>query len=439
MTLGAFIASSSAGFTALYFGRKMTLYIACAGIFLSTAVMQATTNIAGLYAGRLIIGLANGLLMTHSQLYIQECTPARYRGMAIAVFQFWTSIGTLVGTIVDNFTSKIQGRDSYIIPLGIVYIVPGLLCIGMLFIPESPRWLLQMGHKTQAEKSLNWLRPEGWSVSTEFAEMNEALEVEQQLASGVGVLDLFRNRIDRRRTLLSIAAITTQAASGAMFMIAYGTFFFEMAHIGDAFENSCILVAVGVVAVIVNSIVITRYGRRRVFLTTGLIICGMIQLLQAIVYTVHPGTVSTGKAIVGLSVVYLIGYNGCISSYAWVAGGEIPSQRLRSFTFGLATAIGFFGAWLTTFTAPYFINLDSLNWGPKYGYIWTPSCFLTAVWVFWYLPETKGRTLEEIDEMFEAEVPARKFRHYQCRGPAAVVEKVNSNEKSGVETVEHVD
>lgn len=71
MTLGAFIASSSAGFTALYFGRKMTLYIACAGIFLSTAVMQATTNIAGLYAGRLIIGLANGLLMTHSQLYIQ--------------------------------------------------------------------------------------------------------------------------------------------------------------------------------------------------------------------------------------------------------------------------------------------------------------------------------------------------------------------------------
>lgn len=249
-----------------------------------------------------------------------------------------------MGTIVDNFTSKIHGRDSYIIPLGIVYIVPGLLCIGMFFIPESPRWLLQMGRKTQAEKALDWLRPQGWSVATEFAEMTEALEVEQQLASGVGVLDLFRNRIDRRRTLLSIAAITTQAASGAMFMIAYGTFFFEMAHIGDAFENSCILVAVGVVAVIINSIVITKWGRRRVFLTTGLIICGMIQLLQAIVYTVHPGTVSTGKAIVGLSVVYLIGYNGCISSYAWVAGGEIPSQRLRSFTFGVATAIGFFGA-----------------------------------------------------------------------------------------------
>jgi hypothetical protein len=54
-----------------------------------------------------------------------------------------------------------------------------------------------------------------------------------------------------------------------------------------------------------------------------------------------------------------------IATYAWLAGGEIPSQRLRSYTFGLAAAVGFFGAWLTTFTAPYFINPASLNWGPK--------------------------------------------------------------------------
>lgn len=71
MTLGAFIASSTAGFTAVYMGRKMSLWVACVGIFVSTAIMQSTTNIAGLYAGRLLIGLANGLLMTHSQLYIQ--------------------------------------------------------------------------------------------------------------------------------------------------------------------------------------------------------------------------------------------------------------------------------------------------------------------------------------------------------------------------------
>lgn len=68
-----------------------------------------------------------------------------------------------------------------------------------------------------------------------------------------------------------------------------------------------------------------------------------------------------------MSVIYICGYNGMVSTYAWLAGGEIPSQRLRSYTFGLAAAVGFAGAWLATFTAPYFINLDALNWGPEYG------------------------------------------------------------------------
>jgi len=90
---------------------------------------------------------------------------------------------------------------------------------------------------------------------------------------------------------------------------------------------------------------------------------------------------------------------GMIATYAWLSGGEIPSQRLRSYTFGFAAAIGFLGAWLTTFTAPYFINPSSLNWGPRYGYIWFPSCVVAALWVYFFLPEVKGRTLEEIDEM----------------------------------------
>ena len=98
-------------------------------------------------------------------------------------------------------------------------------------------------------------------------------------------------------------------------------------------------------------------------------------------------------------VFYIIGFNGMISSYSWLAGGEIPSQRLRSMTLGFAAALSFFFAWLSTFTAPYFINPDSLNWGPKYGYVWTGSCFICAIWTFLFLPETFNRPLDEINEM----------------------------------------
>jgi MFS transporter, SP family, sugar:H+ symporter len=198
---------------------------------------------------------------------------------------------------------------------------------------------------------------------------------------------------------------------------------------------------VGVVVILINSAIITKYGRRRVFLTTGMTICGFTQLVVAIVYDKNgPGT-STGKAIVGLSVIYIVGYNGLVATYAWLCAGEFPSQRLRSYTFGLAASIGFLGAWLATFTAPYFINPDSLNWGPKYGYIWFPSCLLGALWTWLYLPEVQNRTFEEIDEMvrthmkprtkfdhcltlmpqFEARLPARKFRGYKCVGSVTAV------------------
>jgi len=421
MILGAFVSASAAGPIAKFIGRKTSIWAACVLCIISNVVMMTTTSIGGLYAGRLAIGLANGLFMTFAQLYLQECAPARYRGLTIGAFQSWTSFGTLVGTIIDNFTVKLGGKQSYIVPLGIVYVVPGLLSLGLFLIPESPRWLLQMGEEEKARKSLKWLRPFPELVDAELYEMKTAIDAEKDLARNSEVMDIIRNPVDRRRTLLAVSAVTLQAASGAMYVISYGTYFFEMAGVGSAFENSCILTAVGVFVILVNSAIITRYGRRRIFLITGLLLCGICQLIIAAVYTVNPGTKSTGQVIVGMSVIYIIGYNGMIATYAWLCGGEFPSQRLRSYTFGLAAAVGFLGAWLTTFTAPYFINPSALNWGPKYGYIWTPSCFIAAAWVWLYLPEVKNRTFEEIDEMFLARLPARKFRKYQCIGPAAMV------------------
>lgn len=130
-----------------------------------------------------------------------------------------SSQGTLIGTIVDWATAPIQSKAAYLIPLGIIYVVPLILTTILFFIPESPRWLILQGKYDQGRAALKWLRPDGSDVDSEAKEIRAAIEIEMELGRGVGLLDMFRNPVDRRRTFLAVCGVTLQAASGSMFII----------------------------------------------------------------------------------------------------------------------------------------------------------------------------------------------------------------------------
>lgn len=97
--------------------------------------------------------------------------------------------------------------------------MPVIIAVSMLFIPESPRWLILRGRVDEGRKSLKWLRPDDYPVEAEITEIRNAIEKEREIGGKVGVLDMFKNPVDRRRTGLSVGSVTLQAASGSMFII----------------------------------------------------------------------------------------------------------------------------------------------------------------------------------------------------------------------------
>ncbi|KAI8267682.1 Major facilitator-type transporter ecdD [Colletotrichum sp. SAR11_239] len=272
----------------------------------------------------------------------------------------------------------------------------------------------------EGRKALVWLRPTGVDVEDEVNEIRGAVLEDFETKKSVTFWDMFKDPIDRRRTIISICATA-----------AYKAYFFTIARVEHPFAMTNVLSTCGLLAIIANALVVVRYGRRRVFLLSGLVLSGCFQLIMAITFDKHPNTVSTGNLLVAISCLFMIAYNGMIAPYSWMVAGEAPSQRLRSYTLGVASAAGYFLAWLITFTAPYFINPSALNWGPRYGYIWFPSCIISAVWTYFYIPELKGRTLEEINQMFHARLSARKFRQFQ----GATISRKTSQSKADFEGI----
>ncbi|KAK4546371.1 hypothetical protein LTR36_002048 [Oleoguttula mirabilis] len=437
LTLGSFVSSLAAGPFSSYLGRKPALWTACALNAVACAIMLATTDTGVLYLGRLLMGFANGFLVTFSNVYNSEVAPAHLRGVMVALFAYWVNVGSIIGSVVDNYTSTRLGKSAYQIPIACLYIIPVFLSVTLLYIPESPRWLLHQGQDAKARAALENLRPRSVPVEyieLEWAEMLRGVEEEKRHAKSVGVLDMFRGS-DLRRTLLCYGMIACQTGSGVWFYISYQTYFMGVVGIEKIFQYSIMNACFGFIGVNVGIVLIRKVFGRRSILMLGATICGLCQLIPAIAWSVKPASKTSGNVLLAFLAIFNVAYNGCVGAASYPVATELVSSRLRAWTVGTATSLGYILAWLCGFCSPYFINPTDLNWGAQYGYIWAASNFLCVCFVYLFMPEMKGRSLEELDEIFLARVSARKFKEYQCR---ITEESVQDVKGQGVELREDV-
>jgi predicted MFS family arabinose efflux permease len=397
MQLGGFFASVFIFKYGTHISNRRGLWIGCGFSIIAIILQMSSVHFAALYAGRLLLGISNGFFLTYSATYLGEIAPTILRGSAVGLVTFQTSFGALIGVLIDNYTTKYQSRTSYLIPLGVMFVVPVFLSLGLMFLPESPRHYIRLGSEEKAEDSIRILRgiKDHSQLVAEVAIIRGALMMENARSETTRLVDAFRGT-DLKRTILSMCCSIGQTASGVIFFSSYSIYFYAEAGVKNEFVWVMMSLAIALTGNM-GSFFVMRFIERRMLLSLCSIINAFVMFAIAGVYTrLSTGSYTAAQVLVAMGTLFTWVYGIGQGPVLWALTVELPSQRLRSKTVGLATGCNYIFAWVATYCSPYFINPTALNWGPKYCYIWGASNLILGVWAFLVIPDVKGKSLEEI-------------------------------------------
>ncbi|KAH0613671.1 uncharacterized protein H6S33_005557 [Morchella sextelata] len=422
--VGQFGAAMVGGYIGDHFGRRWGLFVMCVVSIVGVVMQIVAKNEALFVAGRFFNYISIGFATIFVPVYQAECSPRKIRGTMITLYQLNIVLGSFVISIVNNFTQHIKSDASYRIPIGLLLILPILIIPGLPFLPESPRWLMKKGREEDARKSLTLLHKDDvdFSVESEIAFLKATITEQEELNKSSTWADCFRGT-NLRRTLLAILIQVMQQFTGVSFIFNYGTVFFSQVGVGGPFIIMIMTNLVNLIGTVVSFFLVDRLGRRPLLLA-GSVIMFIGQLSVGVSgLKAEEGDMKAKKAIVAFVLIYVFGFAASWGPLAWVITSEVSTNTIREKTQALGSASNILASWVVTFTLPYLTNADQAGLGPKVGFIFACFVAIGGVYTYIFVPETSGRALEELDELFQKGVPSRKFKGYQITGAAALVDQ----------------
>ncbi|KXS21772.1 general substrate transporter [Gonapodya prolifera JEL478] len=400
-------------------GRKNAIYLASA-FFLAGAIIQAAANGLGMfYAGRFVGGMGVGCLTGAVPLYIAECAPTVVRGRIGTLWQLLIVTGILVSNIVNAILISVMdvSKDTiWRVAFG-VQIVPVLFLFGALsFLPETPRFLLSKGKEDQARAVLARLNGEdvnsAW-VDNEFKVLKDSIDIEKHIPKASWI-EMWTLPL-RPRSIASFGLLFFQQVSGVNAINYYSSSLFIGMGISKDLSTKLITVLQSVLFVVFTGPAIysiDKVGRRFLLYVGGAGMCiacwslvlwiGLFngtQLTNEFGELVPDPTSAKGKAFGALGVLciyfFIISFAFSWGPVAWVYIGETFPLRAR----GKGASIGATSNWIFNFIVikcwPYATRLG--NW--QYAILGCTT-LLSHAFVYYCVPETKGKSLEEMDEVF---------------------------------------
>jgi SP family general alpha glucoside:H+ symporter-like MFS transporter len=365
-----------------------------------------------LLVGELLCGIPWGVFAVLAPSYASEVCPVVLRGYLTAYLNLCWIIGQLINAGVVYGLQDYQGQWSYRIPFAIqwVWVIP-LFCL-IFLAPESPWWYVRKGRLEEAERSLKRLSDKSTAVNSKqtVAMMVHTNNFEKEEQAGTSILDCFKGSNLRRTEIACVIYGIQPMASGAQIP---GTYFFEQiglsvrASFGMGLGATSIAFCTSIFAWVVMGL----SGRRKMLLggMTGQVIVLLIIGFLALGPSSNP-TIPWVQG--GFALFFNVCYNLSIGVLAFTIFSEVSSTRLRGRTVALAKNVNAVSGIVVGVVGPYFINPENLNWKGKVAFFWAGVNVLCIIWVYFRLPELKGRTYEEIDILFAKGVKARDFRKF---------------------------
>lgn len=372
-------------------------------------------NLPTLLAGQILQGIPWGVFQTLTTTYAADIAPLQLRGILTTYNNLCWVIGQLIAQGVLRACLDRTDKWAYKIPYAIQWIWPIPILIACLFAPESPWWLVRKGKKEQAEKSLRALASKSAGLTPERAaakinEMTLTCELEKQAEEGSRYIHCFKGT-NLRRTEIGCMTYLVQVFCGAPLM-GYSTYFFVQAGLStaNAFNMSIGLFAVGFLGTVASWFVMQWVNRRTLFLTGQYAMFVVLIIVGAI--AAGAGTsVGAGWGIGAMLLLFTFLYDISVGPVCYALVAEMPATQLRSKTVALSRNVYNIGGLIANTITPRLLNPTSnIYIGAKAGFVYAGPCALFALWTFFRLPDPTGRTFLELDALFEAKVPARKFR-----------------------------
>ncbi|KAG6424925.1 hypothetical protein SASPL_115348 [Salvia splendens] len=399
--VGAMVGAVASGQISEYIGRKGSLMIAAIPNIIGWLCISFAKDYSFLYMGRLLEGFGVGIISYTVPVYIAEIAPQNLRGALGSVNQLSVTIGILLSYLLGLF---VEWRF-----LAVLGILPCLILIpGLFFIPESPRWLAKMGMTDDFEASLQVLRGFDTDISVEVHEIKAAnvSVLQGSLASSSRRNALRFQDLKSRRywlpLMIGIGLLVFQQLSGINGVIFYSNNIFESAGISS---SNAATVGVGVIQVIATAVatwLVDKTGRRILLLVSS---SGMALSLVVVAVSFYlKGSVSEDSTLFGiLGILSVVGVVCLIISFSlgmgpipWLIMSEILPIKIKGLAGSVATLFNWSFSWLITMTAPMLLTWSSGGTFTMYGMM----CIFTVAFVAIWVPETKGKTLEEIQNSF---------------------------------------